>query len=75
MVSWIFKYVKTLLDILKCNTYHSSVARPEQVFYGGEVKGESAMTYFDDIGTRVVHTYQVFKSSRLQVLYSLWKIA
>ncbi|CAH0585673.1 unnamed protein product [Chrysodeixis includens] len=36
------------------------VARPEQVFYGGEIKGESAMTYFDDIGTRVVHTYQVF---------------
>lgn len=34
-------------------------ARPEQVFYGGEVKGESAMTYFDDIGTRVIHTYQV----------------
>ncbi|XP_035439524.2 integrin alpha-PS1 isoform X1 [Spodoptera frugiperda] len=36
------------------------VARPEQVFYGGGIKGESAMTYFDDIGTRVVHTYQVF---------------
>lgn len=34
-------------------------ARPEQVFYGGEMKGESAMTYFDDIGTRVIHTYQV----------------
>ncbi|KOB77704.1 Integrin alpha 1 [Operophtera brumata] len=33
-------------------------ARPEQVFYGGEVKGESAMTYFDDVGTRIVHTYQ-----------------
>lgn len=29
------------------------------MFYGGEVKGESAMEYFDDIGTRVVHTYQV----------------
>lgn len=34
-------------------------ARPEQVFYGGDIKGESAMTYFDDVGTRVVHTYQV----------------
>lgn len=36
------------------------VARPEQVFYGGDIKGESAMQYFDDVGTRVVHTYQVF---------------
>ncbi|KAJ2949142.1 hypothetical protein O0L34_g6082 [Tuta absoluta] len=36
------------------------IARPEQVFYGGEIKGESAMQYFDDIGTRVVHTYTVY---------------
>ncbi|XP_014367387.2 integrin alpha-PS1 isoform X1 [Papilio machaon] len=43
------------------------VARPEQVFYGGEVKGESAMTYFDDIGTRVVHTYQIFNEGPLRV--------
>ncbi|CAG5046011.1 unnamed protein product [Parnassius apollo] len=42
-------------------------ARPEQVFYGGEVKGESAMTYFDDIGTRVVHTYQIFNEGPLRV--------
>lgn len=39
--------------------FDCSAARPEQVFYGGEIKGESAMTYFDDIGTRVMHTYQV----------------
>ncbi|XP_073956802.1 integrin alpha-PS1-like isoform X3 [Choristoneura fumiferana] len=50
-------------------------ARPEQVFYGGEVKGESAMEYFDDIGTRVVHTYQVYNEgpwrvSSLQVVIS-----
>ncbi|CAH4026827.1 unnamed protein product [Pieris brassicae] len=50
-------------------------ARPEQVFYGGEVKGESAMTYFDDVGTRVIHTYQVFNEgpwrvSSLQVVIS-----
>ncbi|XP_050679811.1 integrin alpha-PS1 isoform X1 [Leptidea sinapis] len=50
-------------------------ARPEQVFYGGEMKGESAMTHFDDIGTRVIHTYQVFNEgpwrvSSLQVVIS-----
>ncbi|XP_026762048.2 integrin alpha-PS1 isoform X2 [Galleria mellonella] len=43
------------------------VARPEQVFYGGEVKGESAMTYFDDIGPAVVHTYQVSNEGRWRV--------
>ncbi|KAL0883105.1 hypothetical protein ABMA27_016566 [Loxostege sticticalis] len=42
-------------------------ARPEQVFYGGDVKGESAMTYFDDIGTRVMHTYQVFNEGPWRV--------
>ncbi|RVE45363.1 hypothetical protein evm_009992 [Chilo suppressalis] len=42
-------------------------ARPEQVFYGGEVKGESAMTHFDDIGTRVIHTYQVFNEGPWRV--------
>lgn len=29
------------------------------MFYGGEVKGESVMKYFDDIGTSVIHTFQV----------------
>ncbi|KAG6456594.1 integrin alpha-PS1 isoform X2 [Manduca sexta] len=42
-------------------------ARPEQVFYGGEVKGESAMKHFDDIGTRVMHTYQVFNEGPWRV--------
>lgn len=27
--------------------------------YGGEVKGESAMHYFEDIGQRIRHQYQV----------------
>ncbi|RZF31839.1 hypothetical protein LSTR_LSTR014253 [Laodelphax striatellus] len=48
------------------------LARPEQVFYGGQVRGESAMQYGDEIGSRVLHTYQVFnrgpwKVSRLEV--------
>ena len=32
---------------------------PEQSFYGGEVKGESAMKYFSDVGNLVQHTFQV----------------
>lgn len=50
--------------------YNYSAARPEQVFYGGEVKGESAMTYFDDVGTRVIHTYQV----RILFIYTYHKL-
>lgn len=32
---------------------------PEQVFYGGEVRGESAMKYVEDIGTPLQHLYQI----------------
>lgn len=32
---------------------------PEQVFYGGDVRGESAMKYIEDIGTLVQHSYQI----------------
>lgn len=35
-------------------------AKPEQSFYGGEVRGESAMQYFEDVGTLVEHTYQIY---------------
>ncbi|KAL5276903.1 ITGA7 family protein [Megaselia abdita] len=35
-------------------------ATPEQSFYGGEVKGESAMLTMDDIGSKVIHTYQIY---------------
>ncbi|XP_059476549.1 integrin alpha-PS1 isoform X2 [Neocloeon triangulifer] len=43
------------------------LARPEQVFYGGTVKGESAIRYRDEVGTRVLHTYQVFNSGPWKV--------
>lgn len=33
-----------------------------QVVYGGEVKGESAMRFLEDIGQRIVHTYQVLNN-------------
>ncbi|XP_050701483.1 integrin alpha-PS1-like isoform X4 [Eriocheir sinensis] len=32
---------------------------PEQVFYGGEVVGESAIKHFDEIGMEVTHKYSV----------------
>lgn len=34
-------------------------SRSPQVYYGGEIKGESAMKSLDDIGTSVIHTFQV----------------
>lgn len=34
-------------------------AHPEQAFYGGDVKGESAMETVEDIGTAVQHIYLV----------------
>ncbi|KAK3914130.1 Integrin alpha-PS1 [Frankliniella fusca] len=42
-------------------------ARPEQVFYAGDVKGESAMKYQDEIGSRILHTYQVFNKGPWRV--------
>ncbi|XP_025410272.1 integrin alpha-PS1 isoform X2 [Sipha flava] len=42
-------------------------ARPEQVFYGGQIKSDSSVKYYDEIGSRVLHTYQVFNSGPLKV--------
>ncbi|XP_034256700.1 integrin alpha-PS1 isoform X2 [Thrips palmi] len=42
-------------------------ARPEQVFYAGEVKGESAIKYYDEVGSRILHTYQVFNKGPWRV--------
>lgn len=44
-------------------------ALPEQSFYGGEVKGESAMEYMDDIGTAVQHTYQIYNDGPWRAPY------
>ncbi|XP_054286091.1 integrin alpha-PS1-like isoform X2 [Macrosteles quadrilineatus] len=43
------------------------LARPEQVLYGGQVKGESAMVYKDEVGSRVLHTYQVYNQGPWRV--------
>jgi len=37
-------------------------ARPEQVFYGDQVKDILSIKYLDEVGSRVLHTYQVFNS-------------
>lgn len=38
----------------------SGAAHPEQTFYGGDIKGESAMETLEDIGTGVQHIYQIY---------------
>lgn len=43
------------------------LARPEQVFYGGQVKENFVVKYRDDVGSRVLHTYQVFNSGPWKV--------
>jgi len=37
------------------------------VFYGGVVRGESSIRYRDEVGTRVLHTYQVFNNGPWKV--------
>lgn len=44
-------------------------AHPEQVFYGGQVRGESAMKYIEDIGTPVQHSYQIQNYGPARVPY------
>ncbi|VVC46162.1 Hypothetical protein CINCED_3A016546 [Cinara cedri] len=43
------------------------LARPERVFYGGQVKDNFVVKYPDDVGSRVLHTYQVFNSGPWKV--------
>ncbi|KAF0294633.1 Integrin alpha-PS1 [Amphibalanus amphitrite] len=38
----------------------SGVAWPEQVFYGGEVKGESDVKSLDEVGSPILHKYEVY---------------
>lgn len=63
---------KIVLDVRVVKKAEISIqgwATPEQSFYGGEIKGESAMTYFDDIGTSVQHTYQVYNDGPWRAPY------
>ncbi|GAB6030530.1 hypothetical protein CHUAL_007394 [Chamberlinius hualienensis] len=41
--------------------------RQEQVFYGGEIKGESAIKYEDEVGTHVEHNYLIKNSGPWKV--------
>ncbi|XP_050439552.1 integrin alpha-PS1 isoform X2 [Adelges cooleyi] len=43
------------------------LARPEQVFYGGQIKDDLTVKYLDEVGSRVLHTYQVFNSGPWKV--------
>lgn len=47
---------------------------PEQSFYGGDVRGESAMDYIEDVGTAVQHTYQIYNDGPWRVPYLNVKI-
>jgi hypothetical protein len=40
---------------------------PDHVYYGGAVRGESAMEYLDDIGERVIHTFTIFNQGPWKV--------
>lgn len=44
-------------------------AVPEQSFYGGDIKAESAIEYLDDIGKPVQHTYQIYNEGPWRVPY------
>lgn len=44
-------------------------ALPEQSFYGGEVRGESAMKNVEDIGNVVQHSYQIYNDGPWRVPY------
>ena len=46
---------------------YCSQSHPTNVFYGGDVLGESAIEYEDQIGPMVVHSYEVFSIIRAVV--------
>lgn len=55
-----------------CGTFRLMIfifrlARPEQVFYGGQIKDVNSVKYRDEVGSRVLHTYQVFNSGPWKV--------
>ena len=48
-------------------------AEPDQVFYGGVIRGESSMLYEEDVGSVVVHSYVAanrgpWKVARMEVI-------
>ncbi|XP_037089062.1 integrin alpha-PS1-like isoform X3 [Pollicipes pollicipes] len=47
----------------------SGRAQPEQSFYGGEVRGEAAIQYLDEIGSPVMHKYEVYNAGPSTVEY------
>lgn len=63
---------KTVLSVRVIKKAELSIygaAEREQAFYGGEVKGESAMKYLDDVGPVVQHTYQIYNDGPWRAPY------
>jgi len=46
--------------VIKANIKLTATNTPEQVFYDINVRGESAMQKFEDIGPLIEHTYKIF---------------
>lgn len=63
------KTVLTVRVIKKAELNIMGAAEREQSFYGGEVKGESAMKYLDDIGPIVQHTFQIYNAGPWRAPY------
>ena len=49
--------------------YFYSYSEPPELFYGGEVVGESKIKYEDEIGGQVVHSYEVRTGRRRMCLF------
>lgn len=63
---------KTVLSVRVIKKAELSIygaAAHEQAFYGGKVKGESAMKYLDDVGPVVEHTYQIYNDGPWRAPY------
>lgn len=65
------KFIKFTMLFLTfiLNTFYFDYrsTRPEQVFYGSQVKVNLPVKYRDEIGSRVIHTYQVFNAGPWKV--------
>lgn len=54
--------ILTALVIKKANLTMTASVRPEELLYGGQVRGESEMKFKDQLGSLVRHTYQVINN-------------
>lgn len=69
------KTILTVNIVKKAELSIRGWARPEQSFYGGEIRGESGMDYIEDIGSAVQHTYQIYNDGPWRVPFLNVKIS